>query len=791
MAKYAKLILKTKSRMTDRLYTYKVPEDMEVEIGQRVMVNFGKGNKKVVGLVAQFTQDISKDIEYKEISCLIESYPILNQELVDIGFFMADKYLSDLSSAINTVLPPGDLVKITETFKAKEELDEITRFLAKPRTFEEISQVFKDLTRKDLKKLIDEGRIFTRILFTRDASIKKVKLVKLVSKDFDLVTKGAKKQREILAYLLNLGPEPVGQARLLKDTGASLGSLKSLEAKGIIKLYEEEVFREVINKSIGAYDKHRLNESQARAFKKITSSQAETFLLKGVTGSGKTEVYLHLVEKAIKEKKQAIVLVPEISLTPQTINRFAGRFGDRVAVLHSKLSSSERFDQWRMIKDGHYDIVVGTRSAIFAPFTRLGIIIIDEEHELSYINEKNPKYDAIDVAEYRAKFHKCNLVLGSATPRVESYYKAQEGQYKLIELKERVSDKALPQVHKVDMREELKNGNFSMFSSALDLRINQALEDGKQTILFLNKRGHTSHIFCRSCGYVQKCEACDSSMTYHRTKNICICHLCGRTEAKSLICPKCGSNAIKEFGAGTQKLEEATRIQFPEARVFRMDADTMGKKGSYEKIYSMMEAKEVDILIGTQMISKGFDFKDVDVVGIMSADLSLNVPDYRAGEKTFQLITQVAGRAGRGLAKGEVYIQTYQPDNYAIRASQNHDYDAFYKKEIDLRKNLHYPPFYDLILIRISNSNRNLAFKRAYEISQMLGRKSGRMDVEIIGPNPAVIEKINNMYRFNILVKTRNSLEPIKKIIDESIIKNAAYNSGGYRYFVMVDPINI
>lgn len=789
MSKYVKVILKTKSRMTDQLYTYKLPDDKEYYIGQRVMVPFGRGNNKVLGIIVSFTDDVDSTINYKEIDMEIESTPLLNRELIDLAFFMSDKYLSDLSSSISTVLPPGDIVNITEIFKSDKDNNELCKFLSEGKTYIEIRDKFPQVTRKMLSECIESGLIDYKINLSKDISPKIIRMVELVNPDKNLISKSAIKQLEIIKYLEKTKTKTMIQKDLLKETNSSLSSLKSLEKKNIVRIYDEKVYREVLPEYIEHYEKHRLNEEQERVYNEIINGTNNTYLLKGVTGSGKTEVYLHLVDKAIEENKQAIILVPEISLTPQTIKRFAGRFGNRVAVLHSKLSMSERFDQWRMIKEGLYDIVVGTRSAIFAPLNNIGVIIIDEEHELTYINEKNPKYDAIDIAIERCKFHNANLILGSATPRVESYYKSLIGDYTLLELKSRVEKRPLPIINTIDMREELKKGNFSMFSEDLTSAINQALENKKQSILFLNKRGHTSYIFCRKCGYVHKCEACESSLTYHKNKNICICHLCGRTERKPLICPECGSNAIKEFGAGTQKLEEVTKFEFPNAKVARMDADTMSKKGNYEKIYSMMENKEIDILIGTQMLSKGFDFKDVDVVGIMSADISLNLPDFRSSEKTFQLITQVAGRAGRGDNQGQVFIQTYNPENKAISSSENHDYESFYNYEIENRKLFKYPPFYDLILIRVSHKNRNLAIKRAIEIGDALRKdKFNNINFEVIGPNPAVIERINNRYRFNLLIKCKNSLDSIKNIIDRKVIKNNKYNESGYRYFIMINP---
>lgn len=790
MNKYAKVIVKTKTSLTDRLFTYKIGDFYKLKPGQRVLVPFGKGDRKEVGIVHSLTSRVDESIEYKTIIDTVESEPILTKEMLDLAEFMVDIYVSDLSSAIRTVLPPGDLVAIKELFYAKDDHDELSSFLFKPKTFEVIKESFPTIRRIDLGNMVKTGKIKSMIAMDTDRMVKKVKMVRLISDDMSKIQANASKQREIIKCLKSKGKD-LSQSELLRETKASSSSLKALENKGLLRIYDEEVFRKVIDKTPLYYGKHKLNEEQERALDKIINSPQRVSLLKGVTGSGKTEVYLHLVEMAINEGKEAIVLVPEISLTPQTIERFAGRFGKRVAVLHSGLSQAERFDQWRMIKEGIYDIVVGTRSAIFAPLNNIGVIIIDEEHELSYSNEKNPKYDAIDLANFRANYHGCKLVLASATPRVESYYKALEGKYNLVELKKRVSNKKLPKVIKVDMREELKAGNFSMFSNVLKEGIEENLKNAKQSILFLNKRGYTSHVFCRKCGYVQKCKACDASMTYHSYKNISICHLCGRTSKKILICPQCGSSAIKEFGAGTQKLEEATRFEFPQARVFRMDADTMTRKGSYDKVYRAMESGQIDILIGTQMISKGFDFKDVDLVGIMSADLSLNLPDFRAGEKTFQLITQVAGRSGRGDNEGKVVIQTYEPDHYAIEASESHNYQEFYEKEIQLRQKLKYPPFYDLTLIRVSHANKSAAYEKALSIAGDFRKKLKGQDLYVIGPNPSVIEMLNNKFRFNILIKTRDNIDQVRLLLRELNVGSHNSYKQGYRIYTMINPISI
>ena len=460
-----------------------------------------------------------------------------------------------------------------------------------------------------------------------------------------------------------------------------------------------------MNLSYKSYKKFTLNEEQKIAYNTIKSKSDGQFLLFGVTGSGKTEIFLQMVEEVINRGQEAIILVPEISLTPQTIERFKGRFDEKIAIIHSGLSPSERFDQWRMINNGEVRIVIGARSAIFAPFKNLGIIIIDEEHDGSYISSRDPKYHTDQIAKFRAEYNKCNLILASATPSIKTMKKAQEGDYELIHLKNRINN-SLPDIELVDLREELKSSNYSIISRRLYEEITNNLNNKEQTILFLNKIGHDSYTFCRTCGYVLKCEACDVAMTYHKNVDRLVCHYCGRTSKQPRICPNCHSKKIKEFGAGTEKLEEEVKNLFPQANILRMDSMTSNNKIAYDRMYKGMKNGSVDILLGTQMIAKGLDFKNVTLVGIISADLSLNVGDFRAQENTFELLTQVAGRSGRDKKRGRVIIQSYRPDNFVIQAVKNNDYQSFYINELNERESFSYPPFKNLITIKIINESR-------------------------------------------------------------------------------------
>lgn len=711
------VIVESKTRMTDQRYTYSIPKQFDhVVPGARVIVPFGRGNRKTIAMAMSVEEVDEKTVANfafapKDILEVADEEPILTEELLAIAKHMVDHDLSDKSSAIQTVLPPGKLGEV------------------KPRYW-----TYYSLT--DNPSEIESLR-------------------------------GAK-QKAIVEVLASEGP--LEQNALLRAADASLPSLRSLEAKGILKVEKERRHRNVLE-PVQSYAKITLNSAQQEVFDQIGAEG--NYLICGVTGSGKTEIYLQLVERALQEGKDAIVLVPEISLTPQTIQRFQGRFGDQIAVLHSRLTTAERFEQWERIRYGEARIAIGARSAVFAPFENLGILVVDEEHESSYYSEKNPKYSAIDIAAFRAKWNGCPLVLGSATPSIESLYEAQKGNIVRLDLKNRVAGKALPKVEIVDMREELKQNNRSMFSSKLRSLMEDAISRGEQCILFLNKRGHTSFVFCRSCGYVYRCDACDVAMTYHKHQDRLICHYCGRTKAYRHTCEQCGSDAVKEFGAGTEMLEEETKRIFPNARIRRADADTMSGKHNYRDVYDQMRNGQIDILLGTQMIAKGFDFPNVTVVGIMAADITLNLPDIRAQERTFQLLTQVAGRAGRGDSPGHVIVQTYKPDHPAILASVDHDVDAFYDWEIQRREMMGYPPIKTELHIGFSSLDRSKCIRHAEHIHAMIAMGTEAFPeetIQISGPTAAVIERIDRRYRYGIVVRSQNEAALIalgKKILEE------------------------
>ena len=552
----------------------------------------------------------------------------------------------------------------------------------------------------------------------------------------------------------------------------------------------------LINKNIEQNQKLKLTDEQENAFKKVQNAmqqnQFEEFLLYGVTGSGKTEVYLQLIQEAIENNKTAIVLVPEISLTPQMLDRFIARFGkEQIAVLHSKLSIGERHDEWERIKEGKAKIVIGARSAIFAPIKNLGIIIIDEEHDSSYKSESTPKYNAKEIAKKVAKENNIPLVLGSATPDLTTYYKAKEkNEITLLELTKRANNSALPKVEIVDLKQELANGNRSMLSMDLYQSIEENLKNKLQTILFLNRRGYSTFIMCRNCGYTVKCKNCDISMTYHSYENKLKCHYCGYEEKLVKICPECGSDKIRYFGTGTQKLEQEIHKQFPQAKTIRMDVDTVTKKNSHEEILNKFKNEDIDILIGTQMVVKGHHFPKVTLVGVIAADSSLNIDDYRATERTFQILTQVAGRAGRENLPGKVIIQTYNPENFSIQEAQKQNYDKFYETEIALRKQLKYPPFCDIIVIGFNSTNEDEIKKVSQEIFEKLKDKIDKEQFNIFKPMPSPIDKIQNKFRWRIIIKG-NMTEEANKIFNDTLKEIYQKNYKNTKITIDVNPNNM
>ena len=730
---YAEVIINSDAIEIDRPFTYKVKEELLdiIEIGHRVKVPFGVKNKPteafVLGLKCEGIENVKK---IKYISSILDDIPILTRDDLKLVDFLRENYLCKYIDAIRTIIPSG----LSKGIKNKKK---------------------------------------TVIVFNKELE-------------------GKLKDKDNYVKIVNLIKEKDGEltkSEIINDYSLSSYSLNKLIENGYL-LTEDRVVYRYNTRSYIEESKNVLNDEQKNAFNKILNSDKKGFLLKGVTGSGKTEVYMNLVGETLKEGKSAIVLVPEISLTPQMIERFKGRFGKNVALFHSKLSQGERFDEWYRIKKGEARLVVGARSAIFLPLDNLGIIIIDEEHENTYKSEQNPKYLTKEVAKFLSEIKGCKYILGSATPSIETYYEALNGKLELVEIKNRVSNRPLPQMEIVDMREELKSRNLSLLSRSLYNEMKETLERKEQIILFLNRRGFSSFVSCRSCGYVFKCPECDLSMTYHKNGYL-ICHYCGRAQREQKVCPECGSKYVKFFGAGTQRVEEEVKKYFPKARVMRMDVDTTRNKDSHENIYNAFKSGEGDVLIGTQMVSKGLDFKNVTLVGVLAADISLNIPDYRSSERTYQIITQVAGRAGRGEKKGKVVIQTYTPNSLSLQYAIENNYNDLYNEEIKVRKIMNYPPFSTIFLINsISKDERKLK-EFMNKVGESLRKLlDSRENIQILGPVPCIITKLKDNYRWQIIIKGNldNKLKlKIKDILYE--LNKSVYNE--IRISMDINPNNM
>ncbi|MGG7097559.1 primosomal protein N' [Clostridium sardiniense] len=730
MELYAEVIVNSDAVEIDRTFTYKVKDDLVplISVGHRVKIPFGVRNKPTEGFVMALSTEFNDTYKVKEIIKLCDEEPILTKEDLLMIEFLIRKTLCKHIDAIRVLIPTG-LIKGLKSKKKK-----VIKF---------VNDFYEDIKNKEkYKNLI-------RFIKDNDCLFSKAEL----SKKYNFST-----------YVIN----------------------KSIE-KGYLSV--EETVIERFNRRIYKEDNSKdLTEEQKQAILRIENTDKNGVLLKGVTGSGKTEIYMNLVEKVLNRGEGAIVLVPEIALTPQMIERFKGRFGEDVALFHSRLSDGERFDEWYRVKSGRCRLVVGARSAIFLPVDKLGLIIIDEEHEGTYKSEHNPKYNTKEVAEFLSVIKGCKYILGSATPSVESFADAMVSKVELIELNNRVDNKPLPTMEIVDMREELKVKNLSMFSRKLYKEMKEALERKEQIILFLNRRGFSTFISCRSCGYVFKCHKCDISMTYHKNGYL-VCHYCGRTEKQVKICPKCKSKYVKFFGAGTEKVENEVRKYFKDARILRMDADTTRNKDSHEKIYSSFKRGEADILIGTQMITKGLDFKGVTLVGVLAADMSLNIPDYRSSERTFQVITQVAGRAGRGDKEGKVIIQSYTPNHPSLKYAIDNDYVGMFKEEIAIRKGMGYPPFGKILLIRGISKNEEKLKKFMESIAKEVDKLLDD-EITLLGPTQCIVGKIKDKYRWQILIKGKIIDEVAKKIKDRLYEMNkSVYNE--IRVNIDINPNNL
>lgn len=725
MANIVSIVVNRLTRSVDKLFDYTASDELysKLKIGSMVYVPFGRGDNIIEGFVVDFPKTSTID-KLKEIVGLSDESPLFDEEMLSVAKFMKEKYFSTLISAIKTILPPGMGVHFDKTNE-------------------------KTIKGVELNVTYDDAYSYLELL--RDKAPMQTRVLELMI------------QNDFVSY-----------SDICMITGCSKSVVKSLILKEVLAETEISVLRNPINyDSIKTTVPHEPNNEQKIAIDIISeATEFKTFMLYGVTGSGKTEVFLQCIEKQLKNSKTAIVLVPEISLTPQIIERFVSRFGKKVAVLHSRLSAGERSDEYRRIKSGEASVVVGVRSAIFAPVKNLGIIIIDEEHESTYKSENLPAYHAREVAEFRAEYNNIPLVLSSATPDISSFYKAKTGEYELICLTQRANKKALPSVEVVDMRQELINGNRSIISEKLRHEIEKNLQNEEQTVLFLNRRGFSSFVSCRSCGYTVKCKRCNISLTYHKSNESLTCHYCGYTIKNPKTCPECSSTYIKHFGVGTQRVEEEIKEIFPDATILRMDVDTTTRKTSHGEILNKFQNEKIDILIGTQMVAKGLDFPSVTLVGVLAADIGLNLNDFRSGERTFDLVTQVCGRAGRGEISGRAIVQTYTPENDIILHAKKQNYLAFYENEIKLRQILRYPPFCDIISILFTASSNGAVSVYAQKIRNYIERAfllNNVIDnVDVLGPTPSNLSRINNKYRWRILIKC-NINDKIKIIINNLI----------------------
>ncbi|MEJ9218772.1 primosomal protein N' [Paenibacillus glucanolyticus] len=813
----ARVIVDVPSKDTDRPFDYLIPEDLRpwIEVGSRVGVPFGHRTLQgfVVSLHPRPEMDTAK---MKPIQEVLDVMPPLSPELIEVGEWMKERYACRHISALQSMLPTAlkgkaeryiSLAHSDMDMDSTEEADglfailpeseleqQIIRFVGQKGevSLQQLSRAFPDGA-ATIKALIGRGRLSEFQQIKDKLQKKTMKAIELAVSSEEASTAlasfpaKAQRQKEVLQYILEMEDFlPISQKDLLQTLGVTAGTVKALADKGLITLEDVEVFRDPYRgRNFTPSTPLALTQEQQVVYRSIVNKLDErehgVFLLHGVTGSGKTEIYLQTIQRCLEQERQAIVLVPEISLTPQMVERFKARFGDRVAVMHSRLSDGERYDEWRKIREGRASVVVGARSAVFAPFDRLGLIIMDEEHETSYKQEETPKYHARDVAIHRASLTGAAVILGSATPSLESYHAAKSQAQdhfapQLLEMPSRALGNRLPEVQIVDMREELRDGNRSMFSRSLHAAITTRLERGEQTVLLLNRRGYSTFVMCRSCGYVAGCPECDISLTYHQKSNNLRCHYCGYAAQAPEVCPDCGSEHIRYFGTGTQRVEEELAKLFPGIRVIRMDVDTTTEKGSHEKLLKQFRDKKGDVLLGTQMVAKGLDFPDVTLVGVITADSALNLPDFRAAEKTFQLLTQVAGRAGRHQLPGEVVIQSYTPEHYSIIHASSHDYLSFVKDELKHRKALHYPPYCRLILVTLSHEQLPLLVRMAENFAAAIKSESdrrgwfGSLDrfdasaLDILGPVASPIPRLKNRYRFQCMIKWRGTMDAVSLV---------------------------
>ena len=807
----AQVYVNTTNLNIDKPFDYLVPPEMEDKIvpGVRVKVSFGGGNMPKEAFVTAIKEKSDFD-SLKPTRSVTDELPVLTKKGIDLCFYMRERYFCTFSEAAQLCIPPGTDAKFEEwislTHKYYDLKESVTgagqqrliMLLEQSEGSAEMSQIKSVLgrgARATVNALIKKEVCEKSFCDKRRAGEKTVRIAYYsgeedISYAVEKLRKSAPKQAAVLDVLMKFGEMSVPD--LLASASTTRNAVESLHVKGIISYKEVEVLRNPLE---GKVQKNSsplvLSDAQEKAVKTVTDNKNGTFLIHGVTGSGKTEVYMKIAMDVLEKGKQVIILVPEIALTPQMTGRFFNRFGDNVAVLHSALSLGERLDEWRRIRRKDANIIIGARSAIFAPCDKVGAIIIDEEHEQSYKSESSPRYHVRDIAHFLAKKHGCPLVLGSATPSIESYYKAKCGEYTLIELLDRFNKKPLPEVFISDMRKELREGNKTVLSRLLASEMTENINKKEKTILFLNRRGYSTFVSCRDCGFVFTCPNCNVSLTYHKSGDVLSCHYCGHTEKVRSLCPHCQSTRVKDFGKGTQKAEEQIESIFPSAKILRMDADTTSGKRGHEKLLDKFTDENIDILLGTQMVTKGLDFEDVTLVGVLAADASLNIDDFRAQERTFNLITQVCGRAGRGEKEGRCVIQTYSPENPTLLLAAKQDYKAFYEEEIGYRREFFYPPFCDIVNITVSSTDKVEAEKRASEIAMKL-RVALRSyeNCSFYGPAPAPLSRIQGRYRVRLWLKCKAD-EGFISALREVLHQSPSKRNGDLTVIADVNPYSM
>lgn len=784
MAQIAKVIVDVPTMQTNNPYSYLIPPALadQIQIGMRVVVSFGRGSRKVQGMIVGIDNESSFEGQLKEIDAVMDLQPVLNPELLSLANYLAESTFAFTISAIQTILPNSLKAKYEKVLTPTDTIEEAARqkyFATQPdMIFDENKLSTEDVS--ELLRLRRTNQISISYVVQDRAKAKTQVVIERAMTTSQLeaslaeVRKGAVQQEKLLQLLMDANFQTISQPALIESTGISNATLKTAEEKGWIVRRRIEVRRDPFKREVAETRPLPLQAEQQTAVtaisEQIEQDRYQAFLLEGVTGSGKTEVYLQTMAEALEKGKTALMLVPEISLTPQMVNRVKGRFGHEVAVLHSGLSDGEKYDEWRRIERGEARVVVGARSAVFAPLENIGIIIMDEEHESSYKQDESPRYHARDVALWRGRYHHAPVVLGSATPSLETRARAEKGLYTRLVLPHRINHQSLPEVSVVDMKDEIRNHKESNFSSQLLASIKEKLQRKEQVVLMLNRRGYSSFVMCRDCGFVLMCPNCDISLTLHMDSHSMKCHYCGHEEAIPTICPNCQSRKIRYYGTGTQKVEAELKDILPEARVLRMDVDTTRRKGAHEKLLQAFGQHEADILLGTQMIAKGLDFPNVTLVGVLNADTSLGIPDFRSSERTFQLLTQVSGRAGRAEKKGEVIIQTFNPEHYAIQLAKTQNYEQFFAYEMKLRHESNYPPYYYAIQITTSAATEADAAKGIFKIAKQIREHLSAQSI-VLGPTPQTISKIKKRYYYQLIVKYKK--EPaldnlLEKVLQES-----------------------